>query len=191
VPRLAALTRLHLVAEPEAEQDQGDIPAWQLSTAASTARPQRLKQLHLGDDHRNLLASTEGGRPETLTRVTYESSFEDVEELRKRFEEFRSQHQTRTRLPEELWRAAAEIAQRRGMSLVCRSLRLDANSLRKWIGKGVSGARPKFARRKRSTMAPPVAFAELLTPASSVAAGCIIEVESQHGGSCARVGESR
>ena len=117
-----------------------------------------------------------------MTRVTYDSSFEDVEELRKRFEEFRSQHQTRTRLPEALWQAAAEIAQRRGINLVCQSLRLDSNSLRKWMGKGVSGARAKYARRKRSTLTPAAAFVELLTPASSVAASCIIEVESQRGG---------
>ncbi len=68
-------------------------------------------------------------------RVSHESSFDDVEELRKRFEEFRSQHEPRTRLPEELWRAAAEIAGRRGTNLVCRCLRLDANSLKKWMGK--------------------------------------------------------
>ena len=42
-----------------------------------------------------------------MMRVTQDSSFDDVEELRRRFEEFRSQHQRRTRLPEELWRAAA------------------------------------------------------------------------------------
>jgi hypothetical protein len=42
-----------------------------------------------------------------MMRVTHGSSFDDVEELRKRFEEFRSQHQKRTRFPEELWRAAA------------------------------------------------------------------------------------
>jgi len=42
-----------------------------------------------------------------MTRLTYNSGFDDVEELRKRFEEFRSQHQARTRLLEELWRAAA------------------------------------------------------------------------------------
>jgi hypothetical protein len=117
-----------------------------------------------------------------MTRVTRDSSFDDVEELRKRFEEFRSQHQTRTRLPEELWRAAAEIAERRGMNLVCRCLRLDANSLKKWMGKGVSGARPRYARRKRSAMTPPAGFVELLTPATHVAASCIIEVESQRGG---------
>lgn len=116
-----------------------------------------------------------------MTRVTRDSSFDDVEELRKRFEEFRSQHQRRTRLPEELWRAAADIAERRGMNLVCRCLRLDANSLKKWMGKGVS-PRPKYARRKRSAMTPAAAFVELLTPATHVAASCVIEVESQRGG---------
>ena len=41
-----------------------------------------------------------------MMRATHGSSFDDVEELRRRLEEFRSQHRTRTRLPEELWRAA-------------------------------------------------------------------------------------
>ena len=44
-----------------------------------------------------------------MTRVTYDGGFDDVEELRKRFKEFRNQYQRRTRLPEELWRAAAEM----------------------------------------------------------------------------------
>jgi hypothetical protein len=117
-----------------------------------------------------------------MMRVTHESSFDDVEELRKRFEEFRSQHQRRTRLPEELWWSAAEIAGRRGMNLVCRCLRLDANSLKKWMGKGVSGPKPKYARRKRLAMTPTASFMELLTPATGVTASCIIEVESQRSG---------
>jgi hypothetical protein len=116
-----------------------------------------------------------------MTRETYNSNFDDVEELRKRFEEFRSRHQTRTRLPEELWRAAAELAERRGMNLVCRCLRLDANSLKKWMGRaGEPG--PKRGRRKRVAMAPPSAtFVELLAPASSAPASCIVEVESPRG----------
>src|SRR5271169_5572458 len=110
-----------------------------------------------------------------MMRATHGSSFDDVEELRKRFEEFRSQHQRRTRLPEELWRAAAEVAGRRGMNLVCRCLRLDTNSLKKWMGKGVNGPRPGHARRKRLAMTTPTAsFMELLTPGSGVAASCII-----------------
>jgi len=114
-----------------------------------------------------------------MTRALYNSSFDDVEELRKRFEDFRGQHQRRTRLPEELWRAAAEIAQRRGMSLVCRCLRLDANSLKKWMGKGVREPSEKRASRKSKAPTPPTAFLELLTP---TAASCVIEVESQRGG---------
>ena len=84
-----------------------------------------------------------------MARVTHDGSFDDVEELRKRFEEFRSQHQKRTRLPEELWRAAAEVAGRRGKNLVCRWLRLDANSLKKWMGKGVSGPKAEVHEKKR------------------------------------------
>jgi len=117
-----------------------------------------------------------------MTRATYNSSFDDLEELRKRFEEFRNQHETRTRLPEELWRAAAEIGERRGINQVCRGLRLDANSLKKWMGKGVDGAKPKAARKKRPAVTPAAAFVELLTPATQVAASCVIEVESQRGG---------
>jgi hypothetical protein len=115
-----------------------------------------------------------------VMRVTHDSGFDDVEELRRRFEEFRSQHQRRTRLPEELWRVAAEIAGRRGVNLVCRCLRLDSNSLKKWMGKGINGFRPG-PRRKRSAMTPPATFMELLTPATSVAASCVVEVESQRG----------
>src|ERR1035438_395890 len=70
----------------------------------------------------------------------------------------------------------------RGMNLVRRCLRLDANSLKKWMGKGVSGPRPKHARRKRLAMTPTASFMELLTPATGVVARCIIEVESQRGG---------
>ena len=117
-----------------------------------------------------------------MTRVTDDGRFDDVEELRKRFEEFRTQHQKRTRFPEELWRAAAEVAGRRGKNLVCRSLRLDANSLKRWMGKGVSEPKWKYTRRKGSAVGPPAAFVELLTSASYVAASCIIEVESQRGG---------
>src|SRR5579863_4882082 len=117
-----------------------------------------------------------------MMRVTHDSGFDDVEELRRRFEEFRSQHQRRTRLPEELWRAAAEIAERRGMNLVCRCLRLDSNSLKKWMGKGVAGPGARRVGRKRSAMAPAATFMELLTPATSVTASCVVEVESQRGG---------
>jgi hypothetical protein len=37
---------------------------------------------------------------------------EDLEELRRRFEEFRSMQSGHSRLPEASWRAAAELAKR-------------------------------------------------------------------------------
>jgi hypothetical protein len=117
-----------------------------------------------------------------MLRVRHDSGFYDVEELRRRFEEFRSKHQRRTRLPEELWRAAAEIAGRRGVNLVCRCLRLDSNSLKKWMGKRVNGPGPTQARRKRAAITPTATFMELLRPATGVTASCIVEVQSQSGG---------
>ena len=43
-----------------------------------------------------------------MSRVSYKSGYEDLDMLRGRFEEFRTQNMPRTRLPEELWHAAAD-----------------------------------------------------------------------------------
>ncbi len=116
-----------------------------------------------------------------MTREIYSSGYDDLEELRKRFAEFRSKHPPRTHFPEELWHAAAEIARRRGVNPVCRCLRLDANSLKKWLGERAGETQPKPARKEHASIAP-AAFVELLTPASGAAASCIVEVESPRGG---------
>src|ERR1700676_1716793 len=57
---------------------------------------------------------------------------EDVEQLRRRFEEFRSTHAVRSRLPEELWAAAAKLARRDGIEATARVLDVDRPSLQKW-----------------------------------------------------------
>ena len=116
-----------------------------------------------------------------MARETFISSYEDLEALRLRFEEFRSGHEKRTRLPEELWQAAAEIAGRRGMNVVCRSLRLDANSLKKRMGQA---SKPAKAKRKAGKHKPESAahFVELFTPAASGGSSCIVEVDTPQGG---------
>jgi hypothetical protein len=73
------------------------------------------------------------------------------------------------------------MAKQRGLNPVCRCLRLDVNSLKKWMGERASQREPKRARRTPTAMAP-AAFVELLTPASGTAASCIVEVESPRGG---------
>lgn len=50
---------------------------------------------------------------------------EELEQLRQRLNEFRSRHVLRSRLPESLWTAAAELAKREGMYQTARALRLD------------------------------------------------------------------
>lgn len=117
-----------------------------------------------------------------MRRGQYSGEHEDLEALRGRFEEFRSRNMPRTRLPEELWRAAAEIAGQRGVNLTARCLRLDTNSLKKWMGKQSAPPEPKGARRKRAAVDALADFLELLTPMSSSAVSCIVEVESPRGG---------
>ncbi len=116
-----------------------------------------------------------------MAREAFNSNYEDLEALRVQFEEFRSGHEKRTRLPEELWRSAAEIARRRGLSVVCRFLRLDANSLKKWMGQDSKPAKAKRKARKQTTEVP-AHFVELFTPAASGGSSCVVEVDSPRGG---------
>jgi hypothetical protein len=116
-----------------------------------------------------------------MAREALNSSYEDVEALRVQFEEFRGGHDKRTRLPEELWRAAAEIARHRGMNVVCRSLRLDANSLKKWMGQDSKTVKAKRKTRKQTAEAA-AHFVELITPAASGGSSCMVEVDSPRGG---------
>jgi hypothetical protein len=109
----------------------------------------------------------------------YNGGHEDVEALRIQFEDFRSKHASRARLPEELWRAAAAVAEKRGLNVVARSLRLDVNSLKKWMGLRVSPPLAKRKAVKRAAKAP--AFVEFFAPSSSAANNCVLEVESRQG----------
>jgi hypothetical protein len=113
-------------------------------------------------------------------REAYNGGHEDVEALRIQFEDFRSKHASRARLPEELWRAAAAVAEKRGLNVVARSLRLDVNSLKKWMGLRVSPPLAKRKAVKRAAKAP--AFVEFFAPrAGGGASNCVLEVESRQG----------
>ena len=105
---------------------------------------------------------------------------EDVEQLQRRFAEWRGTHAVRARLPEELWAAAAELAQRDGMDATARALEVDKPSLRKWADRLRPQPRPRRSPPKRSGKAVP-AFVELLASGCGATASCLIEVESQRG----------
>jgi hypothetical protein len=107
---------------------------------------------------------------------------DDVEQVRRRFAEWRNTHAVRSRLPEELWTAAVELVQRDGIDATSRALDVDKQSLRKWAGR--LNPAPQPARRKsrpkpRENDLP--AFVELLTSSSGAATSCLVEVESPQG----------
>ena len=116
---------------------------------------------------------------------------EDVEQLGRRFAEFRSTHPVRSRLPEELWAAAARLARRDGIEATALALAVDRPSLQKWTERfepGVQVQTGKLRRPRRAgrTVSAEPAFVELLaqTTGATVHRGetsCLVEVESQRG----------
>ena len=114
------------------------------------------------------------------------SQREDVEQVRRRFEEFRRAHAVRSRLPEELWAAAAKLARRDGIGTTALALGVDRPSLQKWADRFEPGVQPRSRKAPRqrqpsnSEHAAP-AFVELLAGTTGAAASCLVEVESQRG----------
>jgi hypothetical protein len=110
---------------------------------------------------------------------------EDVEQLGRRFEEFRNTHAVRSRLPEELWAAAAKLARRDGIEATAQALDVDRPSLQKWTNRFEprTEAKPHKPRRQRQARREPAAaaFVELLAGTTGVGASCLVEVESARG----------
>ena len=113
------------------------------------------------------------------------SNREDVEQLRQQFEEFRRTHPVRSRLPEELWAAAAKLTRRDGIEATAQALDVDRPSLQKWTNRfeARAEAKPGKPRRQRQPGREPAApaFMELLAGNTGATASCLVEVESPRG----------
>ena len=112
---------------------------------------------------------------------------EDVEQLQRRFVEFRQTHAARSRLPKQLWGAAAKLARRDGIAATARVLGVDRPSLQKWTDRLEPRESPKSStekspRRNRRDGITAPAFVELLTASTATATSCVVEVESRSGG---------
>ena len=108
---------------------------------------------------------------------------EDVEQVRRRFEEFRSTHAVRSRLPEELWAAAAKLTRRDGIETTAQALDVDRPSLQKWTNRFEprAEAKPRKPRRQRRREPAAPAFVELLAGTTGAVGSCLVEVESLRG----------
>lgn len=100
---------------------------------------------------------------------------DDLEQLQRRFEEFRATQPKRSRFPEALWGAAAELAKRYGVNRTAQALRLEYGGLRKRVE---SQARPQ-AKSKRKEV---TSFLEFIAPSAKPLSDGTVEVESAHGG---------
>jgi hypothetical protein len=99
----------------------------------------------------------------------------DLEQLPRRFEEFRNLRPSRGRLPAGLWKEAADAARRFGLNPTAQALRLDYNRLKKPMVVAPGPIKP----RKQVDPAP--AFVELVGAVPQVTTDCCIEVESDRG----------
>jgi hypothetical protein len=99
---------------------------------------------------------------------------EPIVQLQRQFEQFRSSHPLRTRIPEALWRAAVELARQHGLNAVAHPLRLDYMGLKRRL------AEVAEIPEKKQPRSP--GFVELVAPYAAAGAECVIEFESQSGG---------
>jgi hypothetical protein len=99
---------------------------------------------------------------------------EEIVELQRQLDEFRSTQRRRTKLPESLWRAAVELARQHGLSRVAQPLRLDYTALKERLGR-TSGVQQPMPKQSKPT------FVELISPAPVLLEECVIEVESAAG----------
>lgn len=93
-----------------------------------------------------------------------------MEDSRRRLEQWRSTHRRRARLPEPLWAEAVALARTRGLFPTARALRLDYGSLKK-----------RLQRSTATGPGAPVAFVELIGPAATNLAECVVELEGVRG----------
>lgn len=99
----------------------------------------------------------------------------ELEQLQRRFEEFRNLRPLRGRLPAGLWKEAAEAARRFGLNPTAQALRLDYSRLKKHM----AAAPGPIKHRKQ--IAPAPAFVELIGAVPQATTDCRIEVESDRG----------
>jgi hypothetical protein len=93
----------------------------------------------------------------------------ELNELKRRLEDWRSRQSGRRRLPDELWSEAAKLGQRHGFTRVARLLRMNVAVLR---------GKSRHAQR-RPGRAGPAAFVELALPLP--AGECTLELDTRRG----------
>jgi hypothetical protein len=98
---------------------------------------------------------------------------DNLEAVRKRFEDWRKSRIRVGPIPDELWNAAIHAARSAGVNRTAIDLHLDAGKLKRLV---------LAADRKTSGSARAPRFVELISPLPAVTPECVIEFESAFGG---------
>jgi hypothetical protein len=105
-----------------------------------------------------------------------------LEAGRRRFEHWRRTRERRSPIPDPLWDLAAKLSATFGIHRTAKTLRLNADSLKKHaasVGKGQAPADSSRLHRSRQEAA--ATFVELVPSASSCSPECIVELKHPHG----------
>jgi len=97
-----------------------------------------------------------------------------IESIRQRLERWRRNRKQRSRIPEELWTAAAELGRRYGLAKTAMALRLDYYSLKERIEAGGDGPGSCQVNVRP-------AFVELVPQPTTAASECTVELEDPSG----------
>ena len=99
-----------------------------------------------------------------------------LEQVRRRFEQWRQRRKGRERIPEPLWAAAVKLAATYGVHRTAKALRVDYYALKKRVD-----AAPAVTAGKASTAAAGARFLELPAAAWAGAGECTLELEDASG----------
>jgi hypothetical protein len=96
-----------------------------------------------------------------------------LQALRQRFENWRSTRTGKSRIPDSLWDAAAELSRKFGVCITARECRLNSDTLKKHVERDASVVSAKATR----SVAPQ--FVELDVMGPSAASEFVLEVEER------------
>jgi hypothetical protein len=113
-----------------------------------------------------------GGQPMQTRRGAMVPA--DLLRVAKRFAKWRERHEVGTRIPEPLWRAAVELAERHGVCRTATALKLGYYALKERVEERT------LAAVNAGQSSPRSAFVEL-PPASVSSSDCVIEFEKGSG----------
>jgi hypothetical protein len=111
----------------------------------------------------------------------------DMQRLYRRFERWRNAHTGRLPIPERLWTAAAELAQKHGVFPTAKALRLEYGKLKERAEAASAAAkrrrvkvRTRVRRHMPSSTSPPT-FVELMAPRPGSLPSAVVELEGARG----------